>query len=111
MLLLFYPRCLFLSVSILNSDNSSLKHHWLTTELRRAVYGVAFSYLLAICFESIMKSDRAFRCMSMEGQSEEDLLRYSLMHKAGYILEPELPVVLRMPYYTTALSIQVLQAG
>ena len=58
------------------------------SELRRAACRFAFSYLLAICFESIMKSDRAFRCMSMEGQSEEDLLRYSLMHKAGYIPEP-----------------------
>jgi hypothetical protein len=58
-----------------------------------------------------MKSDRAFRCTSMEGESEEDLLRYSLMHEAGYILEPELPVVLGMSYDTAALSIQVLQAG
>ncbi len=58
-----------------------------------------------------MKSDRAFRCMSMEGQSEEDLRRYSLMHKAGYIPEPELPVVLRMSYDKAALSIQALQAG
>jgi hypothetical protein len=49
--------------------------------------------------------------MSMEGQSEEDLLRYSLNHKAGYIPKPELPVVLRMSHDTAALSIQVLQAG
>ena len=68
-------------------------------------------FLWAICFESVMKSDRAFRCMSTEGQSEEDLLRHSLNHEAGYIPEPELPVILRMSYDTAALSIQLLQAG
>jgi hypothetical protein len=83
----------------------------ITTELRRAAYRVVFSSSLAICFESVMKRDRAFRCMSMEGEGEEDLLRYSLMHKAGYVLEPELPVVLRMSYDKAALSIHVLQAG
>ena len=65
---------------------------------------------LAIRLESIVKSDGALRSMPVERQSEEDLLWYSLMHKAGYILEPELPVVIRMPHETTSLSLHIFQS-
>jgi hypothetical protein len=52
---------------------------------------------LAICFESVVKSYLALRGMPIEGESEEDLLWYPLMYKAGWVLEPELPVVIWVP--------------
>jgi hypothetical protein len=70
---------------------------------------VAGTALLAIRFESFLKNDGALRIMPIERQSEENLLRHPLMHKSRFVFEPEFPVVTRMPYETTSLSIPIFQ--
>jgi hypothetical protein len=45
---------------------------------------------LAICFETVVKSNCALRDMPVEGEDEEDLRRYSLECEFGCVLEPEL---------------------
>jgi hypothetical protein len=82
-----------------------------TIELRRAVHRVAFSSLLAIRSETSVKSDCALWHMPTEGEGEKRLRRYALMYELGYVLEPEPPVVLRMPHNAASCGTEVLQSG
>lgn len=74
------------------------------------VYRASFGPSSSACFESFVESNRAPRDTPIEGESEENLRWYSLVHKFGYILEPELPVVIRVPDNAASRSIQVLQS-
>jgi hypothetical protein len=62
---------------------------------------------LAVCLESFVKRDFALWNIPVKRQSEEDFLRDARMHEPGHVLESELPVILRMPNETAALSFQV----
>jgi len=56
----------------------------------------------ACCLEPVAESDAAPGKMPVEGQGEEDLLRYSLVHESRHVPEPESPVVIRMSNETTS---------
>ena len=65
--------------------------------------------LLAIRFETFVESNGALWNMPVEGQGKKDLRRHAFMYKSRHVLEPESPVVVRMPHKTTALSIHTFQ--
>ena len=64
---------------------------------------------VAICCESLVELNDALRNMAIQRQGEEDLFRYSLMAKPLDVLEPEAPVVLRMPHEAASPGTKVLQ--
>ena len=65
--------------------------------------------LVAIRFESHVKLNDALRNMAIERQGEEDLFRHALMDKPPDVLEPQAPVVLRMPHEAASPGTKVLQ--
>ena len=70
---------------------------------------VACTLLLAIRFEPFVESDRALRNIPVEGQCEKEFRRDSRESESVYVLESELPVVLRMADETTATRLHVPQ--
>jgi hypothetical protein len=62
------------------------------------------------CLESFVKRHSALGHVPIEGQSKEHLLRQAFLDKPGYVLEPELLVVLRMLHETTSLSVLGFQS-
>ena len=44
----------------------------------------------------------------LEGQSEEDLLWHSLIHKSRHVFKSEFPIIFRIPNETTSLSFHIL---
>src|SRR6056297_3283216 len=71
----------------------------------RAQSSVSCTFLLAIRFESFVESDGSLGNIPVESKCDKEFLWHSLMDKFWNVIESELPVVLRMPYETTAASI------
>ena len=94
-------------LTVIISIVSLLFSTYIERKAQRRRLVVRWSDLLAICFESLVERNGALRSMSVKSEGEEDLAWHPLTHKTRHVREPELPVVIRMPHETAALSLQV----
>ena len=49
--------------------------------------------------------------MPFDGEREKDFWWYSLMYKARWVLETELPVIVRLSHNAASRRIQILKTG
>src|SRR5574341_42828 len=65
--------------------------------------------MLAICFESFVKLNRALWNWAIKHQSEEKLFRHSRVSKAPNVLEPKAPIVIRMSHKAASPGAKAFQ--